>query len=93
MTQVFIREIFKTQENKRVCRGNYLESGPSRRTGDKEQADGNKESKHKNKADEIERNMQIYVDSSVYLGHFPFPLPQMQFFFELTHTTLSVKTW
>lgn len=55
--------------------------------------DGNKESKHKNKADEIERNMQIYGDSSVYLGRFLFPLPQTQFIFELTHTILSVKTW
>lgn len=55
--------------------------------------DGNKESKHKNKADEIERNMQIYGDSSVYLGHFLFSLPQTQFIFELTHTVLSVKTW
>lgn len=55
--------------------------------------DGNKESRHKNKADEIERNMPIYGDSSVYLGRFLFPLPQTQFIFELTHTTLSVKTW
>lgn len=56
--------------------------------------DGNKDSKQKNKEDELERNMQIYGDSSVYLGHFLFFfLPQTQLIIEVTHATLPVQTW
>lgn len=95
MTQVFPREIFKTQESKkeRVSRGNYLEPGPSRRTEDRASGWKQGEKAQKKKADEIERNMQIYGDSSVYLCHFLFPLPQTQSILELTHTTLSVEPW
>lgn len=54
--------------------------------------DGNKENKQKNKEDELEKNMQIYGDSSVYLGHFLFSSPQTQLIIEVTHGTLSVQT-
>ena len=49
-------------------------------------------SKHKHKEDEIERNMQIYGDNSIYLGHFLFSLPQTRLIMQVTHATLSVQT-
>lgn len=93
MTQVFLKEIFKTQENKKGKSMQRKLLGACPIKNKRQRASGWKEGEHKNKADEIERNMQIYRHSSVYLCHFVFSLPQTQFSFELTHTTLSVKTW
>lgn len=49
--------------------------------------------KQENKEDELKRNMQIYGDSSIYLGQFLFSFPQKQLITEVTHGTLSVQTW
>lgn len=52
------------------------------------QVEENNESKQKNK-DELKRNMQIYEDSSVYLGHcLFFFLPQTQLITEVTQCYL-----